>query len=126
MVKFRQSSILNHIWSLHHACLDLISGITDNNLEFSRINSTIWSESFSAPLGPLTVAALLPEDWDIKFIDLNIREVIEEEWLWADIIMVSGMIVHNAQVSRKSFKKQRKGPNSPLPEVHIQHSCPMN
>ncbi|AGF78531.1 Fe-S oxidoreductase [Desulfocapsa sulfexigens DSM 10523] len=57
------------------------------------------AKALYAPLGPITVAALLPKEWDIKFVDLNVREVTEKEWQWADIIMISGMIVQ-----RKSFQ----------------------
>jgi radical SAM superfamily enzyme YgiQ (UPF0313 family) len=45
-----------------------------------------------APPGPLTVAALLPREWNARFVDLNIREISEEDWRWSDIIMLSGMI----------------------------------
>jgi radical SAM superfamily enzyme YgiQ (UPF0313 family) len=45
------------------------------------------------PLGLVTVAAILPQTWEFKLVDRNIRAVTEEEWQWADIVIMSAMIV---------------------------------
>ena len=45
------------------------------------------------PLGLITVAAILPQDWQFKLVDRNVRHVREEEWAWADLVMLSAMIV---------------------------------
>jgi radical SAM superfamily enzyme YgiQ (UPF0313 family) len=45
------------------------------------------------PLGLVTVAAILPQSWEFKLVDRNIRAVTEEEWQWADIVIMSAMIV---------------------------------
>jgi len=45
------------------------------------------------PLGLLTVAALLPRDWQIRLADENARPTPEADWTWADVVMVSGMLV---------------------------------
>ena len=46
----------------------------------------------AAPLGLITAAALLPPDWDIRLIDLNVREMDTAEIDRADIVMAGGMI----------------------------------
>jgi len=45
------------------------------------------------PLGLITVAAILPQTWDFKLVDRNVREVRDEEWAWADLVVISAMIV---------------------------------
>jgi len=45
------------------------------------------------PLGLLTLAALLPGDWELRLVDLNTRQLRPDDWDWAEIVMVSGMIV---------------------------------
>lgn len=45
------------------------------------------------PLGLITVAALLPQDWEVRLIDLNVKRVKPEEVAWADYAMVSAMTV---------------------------------
>jgi B12 binding protein len=44
------------------------------------------------PLGLLTVAALLPATWDLRFIDRNFQEVDEKDLEWADVILTGGML----------------------------------
>jgi len=45
------------------------------------------------PLGLLTLAALLPGDWEFRLADLNTRRLHPDDWDWAEIVMLSGMIV---------------------------------
>jgi radical SAM superfamily enzyme YgiQ (UPF0313 family) len=45
------------------------------------------------PLGILTLAALLPGDWEFRLADLNTRQLRSDDWDWAEIVMLSGMIV---------------------------------
>ncbi|UJX41292.1 B12-binding domain-containing radical SAM protein [Desulfovibrio sp. JY] len=45
------------------------------------------------PLGLLTVAALLPRDWNIRLVDLNVRPLIESDWDGIDLLLVTGMLV---------------------------------
>ncbi|MDZ7722627.1 MAG: B12-binding domain-containing radical SAM protein [candidate division KSB1 bacterium] len=46
----------------------------------------------SAPLGLLTVAALLPQHWIFKLVDANITPVLDEHFEWADIVCLGGML----------------------------------
>ena len=45
------------------------------------------------PLGLLTLAALLPGDWELRLADLNARPLSPGDWDWAELVMLSGMIV---------------------------------
>jgi radical SAM superfamily enzyme YgiQ (UPF0313 family) len=46
----------------------------------------------AAPLGLVTAAALLPQAWEIRLLDLNVREMDMALLDWADIVMAGGMI----------------------------------
>jgi radical SAM superfamily enzyme YgiQ (UPF0313 family) len=50
------------------------------------------------PLGLLTVAAMLPADWLLNVVDLNVDRLKDKDLEWADYIMVSAMIVHKTSV----------------------------
>jgi radical SAM superfamily enzyme YgiQ (UPF0313 family) len=45
------------------------------------------------PLGLLTVSALLPREWKRRLVDLNIRKLKSSDIEWADIILVTAMLV---------------------------------
>ena len=45
------------------------------------------------PLGLVTVAGILPQTWEFKLVDRNVRDVTEAEWEWADVVILSAMIV---------------------------------
>lgn len=52
--------------------------------------------STNPPLGLITVAAMLPPDWEIRFVDRNVRYETEEDWAWCDLVIISAMIIQKA------------------------------
>lgn len=49
--------------------------------------------STNPPLGLLTVAALLPRDWELRFVDRNVRLETDEDWAWCELVIISAMII---------------------------------
>ncbi len=61
------------------------------------------------PLGLLTVAAMLPEDWSAKLVDLNVKRLTDADLRWADYVMLSAMIVHEPSVRQIATRCQELG-----------------
>ena len=62
-------------WSFKHA------------LAFVRKNAA------NPPLGLITIAAMLPRDWQLKLIDMNVSTLSDEDMIWADYVFLSAMTI---------------------------------
>jgi radical SAM superfamily enzyme YgiQ (UPF0313 family) len=61
------------------------------------------------PLGLITVAALCPQDWTIRLVDEALDELTDDDILWADLVMVSGMHVQQAGIEKALGRCRRLG-----------------
>ncbi|GAB4467893.1 MAG: B12-binding domain-containing radical SAM protein [Elainellaceae cyanobacterium] len=52
--------------------------------------------STNPPLGLITVAAMLPPDWDLRFADRNVCPETEADWAWCDLVIISAMVIQKA------------------------------
>ncbi|HUU52278.1 MAG TPA: DUF4070 domain-containing protein [Candidatus Heimdallarchaeota archaeon] len=72
-------------------------------LIYPKYPDTFWSFKYALkfvskkaslpPLGLLTVAAMLPKEWEKRLIDLNVSALTEEDLEWADSLFISAMVV---------------------------------
>jgi radical SAM superfamily enzyme YgiQ (UPF0313 family) len=70
---------------------------------YPRYPDTFWSfrhalkfiskKANFPPLGLLTVAAMLPEAWEKKLVDMNVSSLSDENIKWADYVFLSAMVV---------------------------------
>ncbi len=83
------------------------------------------------PLGLLTVAALLPWEWELRLTDLNTRRLTEQDWQWADLIMLSAMFIQGEGLLALTQEAKHRGktvvaggpyPTS-LPEAALAAGC---
>jgi radical SAM superfamily enzyme YgiQ (UPF0313 family) len=83
----------------------------DTFWSFKHALSFVHKKSSSPPLGLLTIASILPVDWQKRLVDINIEPLKERDLNWADMVFVSAMVVqrksaldiiHRAKLARKT------------------------
>jgi len=65
-----------------------------NSLKF------ISKKAILPPLGLLTVAAMVPKEWEKKLIDMTITELCDEDIRWADYVFLTGMFIQKQSARR--------------------------
>ena len=71
-------------------------------LVYPQYPDTFWSFKYALkfvfkkatfpPLGVLTVAAMLPEEWEQKLVDMNTTTLTDKDIKWADYVFISAMV----------------------------------
>jgi radical SAM superfamily enzyme YgiQ (UPF0313 family) len=56
--------------------------------------------AFMPPQGLLIVAAYLPAEWEVRFIDENVRSATQADYRWADVVIASGMHIQRPQINQ--------------------------
>ena len=90
-------------------------------LVYPKIPVTFWSfkyalgfinkKSTSPPLGLITVAAMLPVEWDLKLVDTNVSKLKDTDILWADYVFISAMNIQKnsaLEIIERCKKQQKK------------------
>ncbi|MFO7987297.1 MAG: B12-binding domain-containing radical SAM protein [Desulfatiglandaceae bacterium] len=70
-------------------------------LIYPKFPDTFWSFKYAlkfvhrkaanSPLGLLTVAAMLPDDYQVRLVDVNVDDLTDEALAWADMAFIGGM-----------------------------------
>ena len=70
----------------------------DTYWSFKHALKFISKKAAIIPLGLVTIAPLLPEDWNKKLIDINVERLRDKDIKWADYVFISAMSVQMASV----------------------------
>jgi len=86
-------------------------------LVYPRYPDTFWSFRYALrfvskkasfpPLGLLTVAAMLPAEWQKRLVDMNVTLLSDDDIIWADYVFVSAMAVQRDS-AREIISRCRK------------------
>jgi radical SAM superfamily enzyme YgiQ (UPF0313 family) len=76
---------------------------------YEKILALVNRKVLLPPLGLVTVAAILPQEWEFKLVDRNIRPVTEAEWAWADLVIFSAMIVQKQDLLEQIREAKKRG-----------------
>lgn len=73
--------------------LMLYPEIPDTFWSFKHALRFVRKQASSPPLGLVTIAALLPSAWEKRLVDVNVTRLRDRDLAWADMVMISAMIV---------------------------------
>jgi radical SAM superfamily enzyme YgiQ (UPF0313 family) len=59
---------------------------------YTEVCKLVGAKYPASPLGLVTVAALLPESWELRLVDMNTRPLRDDEIDWADLVLIGGML----------------------------------
>ncbi len=76
---------------------------------YDRFMEMAGLKSVIPPLGIITVAALLPKDWEIKFYDRNVNKETDDDWKWCDLVILSSMLAQRTDFHALIQKAVRLG-----------------
>lgn len=72
-------------------------------LVYPESPKTFWSFSYALkfiskkssfpPLGLITIAAMLPDTWEKRLVDMNTTSLTDQDIQWADMVFISAMII---------------------------------
>ena len=79
--------------------------------------------AFMPPQGILVVAAYLPEEWEVRLVDENIRPATAHEFAWADAVFASGMHVQKDEIAGIARRARTAGKPSVLGGPSVS-ACP--
>lgn len=76
---------------------------------FDKALELIGRKASLPPLSLITVAAILPQTWEFRLVDRNVRFETEADWTWADLVIISGMIVQKPDMLHLICESKRRG-----------------
>ncbi len=88
-------------------------------LVYPEYPDTFWSFKYALPfiskkaafppLGLLTIAALLPPDWDLRLVDVNVEPLTDMDIFWAEMVFISAMLVQKTSALEIISRCKRNG-----------------
>ena len=88
-------------------------------LIYPEIPDTFWSfkhairfiskKASLPPLGLLTVAAMLPPEWNKRLVDANVKKLTDGDLTWADYVFISAMVLQRESARQIIVQCKKKG-----------------
>jgi hopanoid C-2 methylase len=76
---------------------------------FEHAYSFRGTRAFMPPQGLLVIASALPENWEVRFVDENMAPARASDFVWADVVLVSGMHIQRRAINDINARAHRFG-----------------
>jgi len=108
MNRLAQSDIISS-WVIFMKVLLLYPQFPQSFWSYDRFMKLLDLKATLPPLGIITVAAMLPKDWEIRFYDRNVTLETDDDWQWCDLVIISAMLVQKSDFCALIQKGVRLG-----------------
>lgn len=81
----------------------------DTFWSFKHSLKFISRKASSPPLGLLTIAAMLPLEWKLRLVDLNVSRLTDKDLFWADYAFISSMAVQQHSAAEVIARCKARG-----------------
>ncbi len=66
---------------------------------FKHALKFIFKKATHPPLGLLTVASMIPKEWDKRLVDMNVDKLTDRDIAWADYVFISATTIQKKSVT---------------------------
>ena len=70
----------------------------DTFWSFKHALKFISKKAVHPPLGLLTIASMLPDEWEKRLRDMNVEALEDKDLEWADYVFISAMAVQKESI----------------------------
>jgi len=88
-------------------------------LVYPKYPDTFWSFKYALkfisrkasfpPLGLITVAAMLPPEWERRLVDMNVSDLADDDLEWADYVFLSAMAIQKKSAKEVIGRCKKSG-----------------
>lgn len=71
----------------------------DTFWSFKHALRFVFRKATNPPLGLLTVASMLPQEWEKRLVDMNVTKLRDRDIAWADYVFISAISVQKKSVA---------------------------
>jgi radical SAM superfamily enzyme YgiQ (UPF0313 family) len=93
MLCWKEDQEMKNLMAQQTRCLLVQPGFSGHGFyNYADVARFVGARYSAAPLGMMTVAALLPQHWEFRLVDQNVRPLTGMDLEWADIVLTGGML----------------------------------
>jgi radical SAM superfamily enzyme YgiQ (UPF0313 family) len=72
--------------------------IPETYWSFKYLLKIVRRKAAHIPLGLLTIASMLPKQWQLRLVDMNVEPLSDQALEWADMVLIGAMVVQQDSV----------------------------
>ena len=81
----------------------------DTFWSFKHALKFISKKAVHPPLGLLTIASMLPDEWEKRLRDMNVEALRDKDLEWADYVFISAMAVQKESIEEIVYRCKKRG-----------------